>query len=75
MSELAGLDFFRDEAFLPDPYPYFEELRARCPVQREPHHGVVMVTGYDEAIAVYNDTETFSSCISVTGPFPGFPMK
>src|SRR4051812_3261195 len=33
-----------------------------------------MVTGYDEAMAVYHDTETFSSCISVTGPFPGFPV-
>ena len=33
-----------------------------------------MVTGYDEAIEVYNDAETFSSCISVTGPFPGFPV-
>jgi cytochrome P450 len=33
-----------------------------------------MVTGYDEAIAVYHDTATFSSCNSVTGPFPGFPV-
>ena len=33
-----------------------------------------MVTGYDEACAVYDDTDTFSSCNSVTGPFPGFPV-
>ena len=33
-----------------------------------------MVTGYEEAIAVFHDTETFSSCNSVTGPFPGFPV-
>ena len=33
-----------------------------------------MVTGYDEACAVYADTDTFSSCNSVTGPFPGFPV-
>ena len=43
-------------------------------MRREPHHDVVMVTGYDEAIAVYHDTATFSSCNSVTGPFPGFPV-
>jgi cytochrome P450 len=67
-------DFFRDPSFVPDPYPYFESLRSRCPVQREPYHEVVMVTGYDEAIAVYHDTATFSSCNSVTGPFPGFPV-
>ena len=33
-----------------------------------------MVTGYDEAVAVYHDTAVFSSCNSVTGPFPGFPV-
>jgi cytochrome P450 len=32
-----------------------------------------MVTGYEEACAVYQDLETFSSANSVTGPFPGFP--
>ncbi|WP_218014524.1 cytochrome P450 [Mycolicibacterium palauense] len=49
-------------------------MRSRCPVRREPHHDVVMVTGYDEAVAIYNDSERFSSCLSVTGPFPGFPV-
>jgi cytochrome P450 len=57
-----------------DPYPYFTAMRDACPVQREPHQGVVMVTGYDEAMAVYHDTDTFSSCNSVSGPFPGFPV-
>jgi cytochrome P450 len=33
-----------------------------------------MVTGWQEAVDVYNDAGTFSSCISVTGPFPGFPV-
>jgi cytochrome P450 family 150 subfamily A5 len=74
MSEEGAIDFFRDESILPDPYPYFEDLRARCPVLREPYHDVVMVTGYQEALAVYHDVETFSSCNSVTGPFPGFPV-
>jgi cytochrome P450 len=69
-----AIDFFRGDECVADPYPYFEWLRAQCPVQRERHHGVMMVTGYDEAIAVYNDTDTFSSCNSPTGPFPGFPV-
>jgi cytochrome P450 len=34
-----------------------------------------MVTGYEEACAIYNDPTTFSSCNSVTGPFPGFPVE
>jgi cytochrome P450 len=33
-----------------------------------------MVTGYDEAVEIFHDSRTFSSCVSVTGPFPGFPV-
>ena len=72
--DYEALDFFRDNAFVPDPYPFFDHLRQQCPVRREPHHDVVMVTGYDEACAIYNDVATFSSANSVTGPFPGFPV-
>ncbi len=70
----TGIDFFRDERLVDDPYPWFEGLRNKCPVAREDHYGVTMVTGWDEAVQVYNDAETFSSCTSVTGPFPGFPV-
>jgi cytochrome P450 len=72
--DIEERDFFRDDALVTDPYRYYEAMRARCPVQREPHHGVLMVTGYDEAVEVFHDAETFSSCIAVTGPFPGFPV-
>lgn len=69
------VDFFRDSELIADPYPYFDWLRAQCPVQREAQHDVYMVTGYDEACLVYADADTFSSCNSVTGPFPGFPVS
>ena len=74
MTDFDTIDFFRDRSLVRDPYPYFDHLRERCPVQREPHHDVVMITGWDEACAVYHDTDTFSSANSVTGPFPGFPV-
>jgi cytochrome P450 len=74
VSDLDSVDFFRGDELIPDPYPYFDRLRSTCPVQREPHHGVVMVTGYKEAVSVYTDPATSSSCNSVTGPFPGFPV-
>jgi cytochrome P450 len=67
------IDFFRAGPLYQDPYAYYEALRARGPVWREPHRGVVMVTGYAEAMAVYNDPATFSSCNAVSGPFPGLP--
>jgi cytochrome P450 family 150 subfamily A5 len=69
-----AIDFFRGNELVSDPYPYFDWLRASCPVKQEPQFGVYMVTGYDEACAVYANNDTFSSCNSVTGPFPGFPV-
>ena len=74
MSEIESQDFFRDDELVNDPYSYLAALRSKCPVRREPHHDVVMVTGYDEALVVLGDSTTFSSCMSVTGPFPGFPV-
>ena len=32
-----------------------------------------MVTGFDEASEIYRNTALFSSCNSVTGPFPASP--
>jgi cytochrome P450 family 150 subfamily A5 len=74
VTDINKTDFFRDDEMIVDPYPYFEAIRAECPVWREPHHDVVMITGYEEAMAVYSDTDNFSSCTSVTGPFPGLPV-
>lgn len=74
VNDFDTTDFFRDASVVEDPYWYFDEARRRCPVHPESHHGVTLVTGYDEALAVYHDTGVFSSCTSVTGPFPGFPI-
>ncbi|MBX7451420.1 cytochrome P450 [Mycolicibacterium sp. 3033] len=50
-------------------------MRTESPVLREPTQGVLVVTGYDEVLAVVGDHESFSSCNTVTGPFPGFPVS
>ena len=73
MGDFETVDFFMDESLIEDPYPYFEYLRSKCPVVATPHYGVVAVSGYDEATEVYRNLETFSSCISVIGPFAAFP--
>jgi cytochrome P450 family 150 subfamily A5 len=74
MTDFEATDFFRDASVVEDPFWYFDEARGRCPVYRESHHDVTLVTGYEEARAVYHDNDTFSSATSVTGPFPGFPV-
>lgn len=72
--DLAATDYFRSGRLIRDPYAYWDALRDACPVQREPHHGVFMVTGYEEAQAVYRDHATFSSVNSVIGPFAQFSV-
>ena len=74
MSKYDSVDFFTDPSLIEDPHPYFEHLRAKCPVTATPHYGVVAVSGFDEAAEVYKDPETFSSCNSVIGPFASFPV-
>jgi cytochrome P450 len=73
MQDLEATDFYVDPEVAQDPFPYYEHLRAQCPVHREPVHGTYAVTGYDEAVAVLNDTHAYSSCNSMSGPFSGFP--
>ena len=73
MTGYDTVDYFTDPSLVEDPLPYFEHLRALGPVTRLPHHGVVAVTGYEEASELWRRPEAFSSCISVTGPFPGIP--
>jgi cytochrome P450 family 150 subfamily A5 len=71
-TKMEEKDFFRDQSLFVDPYPYYDSIRSRCPVQREPHHDVVMVTGFEEAIEVYTDQANWSNCNTVAGP--GFPV-
>jgi len=74
MSNFSEIDYFSDESLVEDPYPFFEQLRSAGPVVPLGHLGVVAVTGYDEAMEIYRDPDTFSSCNSVVGPFATFPV-
>jgi cytochrome P450 family 150 subfamily A5 len=72
MTSLERLDHFYDPTVASNPYPYWEQARAQSPVWREPHHGVVLITGYEEALAIYQDNARWSSCNTAAGlqPFP-----
>ena len=71
MTDYAEIDFFADLPTQIDPIAYFDYLRNQGPVAWLPHQNVVAVTGVDEALEVYRDPETYSSCNAVTGPIPG----
>ena len=68
MSDFETTNFFTDTAVHDDPYAYFDHLHARAPVWQEPHYGVYMVTGYDEAHHRLQGHRHFSSCNTVERP-------
>lgn len=73
MTDFDVVDFFTDETLVPDPYPYFDHLRSKCPVTTATAFNVLAVTGYEAALSVYKNP-AFSSCVSVAGPFSGMPI-
>jgi len=75
MPEFDTLAFFSDESLIIDPYKYYAEKRSQCPVQFDPGQGIMAVTGYDEAVSVYRDAESFSACNAVIGPMLGLPFE
>jgi cytochrome P450 len=66
-------DFFTDPEIIRDPTPYYAALRELGPVVREPHHGVFLVSGLEEILAVYADLDAFSSIVAALGPFTKLP--
>jgi cytochrome P450 len=66
------LDFLTDSSVLGDPSPYYAYLR-ECPARHVPP-GVVAVTGYDELVSVFRDTDTYSMCNTASGPYPALPV-
>jgi cytochrome P450 len=66
-------DFFTDPEILQDPTPWYAALRERGPVWREPHHGVVILSGIEEILEVYSDHENFSAIVAALGPLVKIP--
>src|SRR3954451_18802032 len=73
-SHLADIDYFTDAEVTQNPYDYWDDLRRQGPVVREPHYGVLAVTGYQEVHAAFKDVEAFSAVNAIGGPFPPLPF-
>ncbi|OBI85794.1 cytochrome P450 [Mycobacterium sp. 1245805.9] len=74
MTDLVNVDYFTDAEVAQDPYEYWDYLRTQGPVFREPHYGVVAVTGYQEVQAAFKDFDAFSAVNAIGGPFPPLPF-
>ena len=68
-TDFASIDLFRDKELPQDPYPFYDWVREQGPLWYYPLWGVWLVTGYEEAIAIYHDQKTWSNCNTVSGPF------
>jgi cytochrome P450 len=68
-------DFFSDPEIIRDPNPYYAALHELGPVMREPHHGVFMISGSEEILAMYADLASFSSIVAPLGPFTKLPER
>jgi cytochrome P450 len=69
-------DFFSDLDVIADSRSYFDLMRSTGPAVREPYHGTLMVTGFNEVLEVLNDKNgVFSNACSVVGPIPGLPFE
>lgn len=75
MTDFDTANFFTDPELVPDPYPYFDHLRSKCPVLHQEHQSTYTVTGHQEALDTYRDAETYSSCTSVIGPLAPLPFE
>ncbi|MFJ9127788.1 cytochrome P450 [Streptomyces sp. NPDC102340] len=71
----AQTDYFTDAEVAADPAPYFDHMLAHHPVWREPKYGVVIVTGYEEALQVYHQPEVYSSINRTGGPVLDLPVE
>jgi hypothetical protein len=52
-TDYDSVDYFTDPSLVPDPHPYFDYLRAKNPVSCPINNGVLAVTGWEAANAVY----------------------
>ncbi|MDV8071443.1 cytochrome P450 [Rhodococcus sp. IEGM 1366] len=68
-------DFFTDADIAAEAEPYFDYMLANHPVFREPKYGVVIVTGYEEALQVYHQPDVYSSINRTGGPVVDLPFE
>jgi cytochrome P450 len=74
MQALAERDYFTDYEIAKEPYAFFDALRAHGPVYQPPGKDYVIVTGFEEALEVLRDHESWSSAIALQGAGAPLPF-
>ena len=75
MLKLEERDYFSDYEILKDPYQFFEAVRAHGPVYQPPGRDYLIVTGFNEALEIFNNNRDFSACIGLAGAAAPLPFE
>lgn len=76
MQKLEDRDYFIDYDVAREPYAFFEAVRAHGPVYHPEGRDYLIVTGFDEAVEILNNSRDFSAIIGLAGaaaPLPFVP--
>ncbi len=74
MTRLEDRDYFTDYDIAREPYPFFEAVRAHGPVYQPEGRDYLIVTGFDEAIEILNNSRDFSAIIGLAGAAAPLPF-
>ncbi|MCB2076275.1 MAG: cytochrome P450 [Novosphingobium sp.] len=74
MNALIERDYFSDHEVLKDPYAFFNAIREKGPIYKPPGKDYYIVTGFEEALGVLRDHDTFSAIIGLQGASAPLPF-
>ena len=76
MQDYGSADFYTDIGVVSDPHSYFAHLHTSGPISPLPARpNALVVTGYEEAVAIMLDSEHFSSANATIGALVKLPFK
>lgn len=75
MTQFEDRDYFTDHEVAKCPYPFFDAVRAHGPIWQPPGKDYLIVTGFDEALEVFNNSNDFSAIIGLAGAAAPLPFE
>ncbi|MEY2943178.1 MAG: hypothetical protein RLY97_1192, partial [Pseudomonadota bacterium] len=75
MQKLEDRDYFTDYAIAKEPYAFFEAVRAHGSIYQPPERDYLIVTGFAEALEIWNNNRDFSAIIGLAGAGAPLPFE
>ncbi len=75
MQNLEDRDYFTDYAIAKEPHAFFEAVRAHGPIYQPQGRDYLIVTGFAEALEIWNNSRDFSAIIGLAGAGAPLPFE